>query len=50
MMAVLKEKERMCKHCKFSFGGKVEMFYSTRFGHWICQKCFHEFREKKLIP
>jgi len=51
MECMLKLNEnRVCKYCEDPFDSEVKMYRSLRFGHWICQECFHHIRGKGEIP
>jgi hypothetical protein len=40
---------RICKYCGITFGDKIEMYQSSRHGYFICQECFKDRQEQRLV-
>ena len=43
------ESGRICKYCGITFGDKIEMYQSQRHGYYICQECFKDRQEQRLV-
>lgn len=40
---------RTCKYCGVTFGDKIELYKSLRHSYFICQECFNDRQEQKLV-
>ena len=41
--------ERICKYCGVTFTDIIEMYQSQRHGYYICQECFKDRQEQRLV-
>ena len=45
----LGDNNRICKYCGVTFADIIEMYQSQRHGYYICQECFKDRQEQRLV-